>query len=161
MIFGTSFLFKTTTHLFEVIEESCKTSTKLARLFVFHVALYTLFQKTISPFVSLYIDFKLIKNINRDLRCIEEYEDPLRCIVAKRMRNISVIKNIGRILILPLYTLVCTIIVVVELLINPLAAARRNVPSYTEFLEERSIFERTVAGHFQDKDWLNCRPFYY
>ncbi|MGR3952416.1 MAG: hypothetical protein QRY74_05945 [Chlamydia sp.] len=77
------------------------------------------------------------------------------------MRNISVIKNIGRILILPLYTLVCTITVVVELLINPLAAARRNVPSYTEFLEERSIFERTVAGHFQDKDRLNYRPFYY
>ncbi|MGR3951783.1 MAG: hypothetical protein QRY74_02545 [Chlamydia sp.] len=142
MAFRTDFIYRWNSNICNNLEKAAIDSPKMARFRAAPLFAYALFEKAVSPFVSLCRDYQKIKALKEELANTSlEAERRSDLELTKRIVSISMIKNIGCILTLPLYILIRAVYFVAQIVINPLTAAKRGHPSYAALLEELSLYE--------------------
>ncbi len=142
MTIRTDFMYRWNSNIYSSLERAAIDSPKIAKFYAAPLFFYVVFEKAVSPFVSLCRDYQKIKALKEELANTSlEAERRSDLESLKRMHSISVITNIGCILTLPLYILIRAVYLVAQIVINPLTAAKRGHLSYAALLEELSLYE--------------------
>ncbi len=136
-----------------VLEKAAISNPKSARLLAIPFLPYAFFVKAISPFISIYSNIQDIRSIHKQtLDAALDDNKRIFLEAVKRERKISLIKSIGCASISPLYALISAIIFIVQIIMDPLSAARTNHPAHIALLDNFSGGVRAAVKLITNKN---------
>ncbi|MGR3952205.1 MAG: hypothetical protein QRY74_04850 [Chlamydia sp.] len=155
--------------IWDTIEEKAIKRPILSRTLVLLLVPYSIFERAIAPFISIYSTVQRLKLVSQTAKRIPEKSYlQLHPIAEMRIAAISIAKNSGYILILPIYIIASSIHRCFQFLWSPVSVAKRNHPATEEVLNNVSITEDAVHRYIkmtgndkdQDKKIAEMKLFY-
>ncbi len=152
MIYLDNPFYRLNAKIWDSLEEKAIKRPILSRTLVLFLVPYSIFERAIAPFVSIYSSIQILRLVSQvDKFIFEESCTPL-CLLTETWRKVAVIslvKNSVYILILPIYIIASSVHRCFQFLWSPVSVAKRNHPATEMALNDVSIFENMVYRYIK------------